>query len=55
MFDDGGERNSEGRRNLGDGKLVGVGQPIDDGAARRIGERAEGKVEGFAVIVNHMV
>jgi len=55
MFDDGGERNGEGCRNLGDGKLVGVGQPVDDGASRRIGERAEGKAEGFAVIVNHMV
>ena len=30
-------------------------QPIDDGAPRRIGQRGEGKVEGFAVIVNHVV
>jgi hypothetical protein len=55
MFDDGGERNGKGCRNFGDSKLVGVGQPVDDGASRRVGERAEGKAEGFAVIVNHMV
>jgi hypothetical protein len=55
MLDDGGQGNRERGRELGDGKLVCVGQPIDDGPPGRIGERGEGTVEGVAVIVNHVV
>jgi hypothetical protein len=62
VFGDGGQRNVERRGQLADCRLA-LGQPAKDGAARGIGERAKGGVEGICAsrsglrrrIVNHMV
>jgi hypothetical protein len=58
MLGDGGERNIEGRGELGDGGLA-LRQARENGAAGGIGQGPEGGVErgvaGGGGIVNHMV
>jgi hypothetical protein len=51
---DGGQRNAERLRKLCDHGLT-LRQPGEDGAARRIGERAKGGIQRRRRIVNHTV
>ena len=54
VLGDGGERNVKGRGELADGGLA-AGQAGEEGAARGVGEGAEGGVECRERIVNHTV
>jgi hypothetical protein len=54
VLGDSRERDVEGRGELGDGGSA-LGEARENGAARGIGESAEGGVERRAGIVNHVV
>ena len=54
MLDEAGERHAERRGQLADRTLA-LPQLREDGAPRRVGERAEHGVEAGGVIVNHLV
>ena len=54
MLVDAGERDAKRARQLGEGRVA-RRQLGEDRAARGVGERCEGRIEGGAVILNHVV
>ena len=55
MFHDRRQRHVKRRGEFADRQIGLFGEPHDQGAARRVGERGKGAVEGAALKLNHMV